>query len=213
MRPLWFVCALLLLPATPVRAQDPPPRIGPFVVDVRGTLPRFKQDAQLAASRALLVGELPGSGLGLDLNVHVYFFTWKAVTFGLGGQLTLAQAQSSAQTDDGQAVARAVTERLTSVTPQISFNFGTGDGWSYISGGIGPTIWSVVPAGRAALPPDEERLQTINYGGGARWFVKPHLAFTFDVRFHAINPSTGFLGFPGGPRTTMLIIGAGISVK
>ena len=105
-------------------------------------------------------------------------FTWKAVTFWIGGQLTLAQAHSSAQTVDSQAVARAVTERLTSVTPQISFNFGTGDGWSYISGGIGPTIWSVVPEGRAALPPDEERLQTINYGGGARWFVKPHLAFT-----------------------------------
>ena len=37
---------------------------------------------------------------------------------------------------------------------------------------------------------DEEPLKTINYGGGARWFTKTHLAFSFDVRFYAINPGT-----------------------
>jgi hypothetical protein len=26
---------------------------------------------------------------------------------------------------------------LTTITPQLSFNFGTGNGWSYISGGLG----------------------------------------------------------------------------
>ena len=28
----------------------------------------------------------------------------------------------------------------------------------------------------------------LNYGGGARWFNSPHLAFTFDIRFYAISP-------------------------
>ena len=39
------------------------------------------------------------------------------------------------------------------------------------------------------------RLKTINYGGGARWFAKAHVAFSFDVRFYAINPGPAFLDF------------------
>ena len=66
-----------------------------------------------------------------------------------------------------------------------------------------------MPDGQQPLPADEERLTTINYGGGARWFAKPHLAFTFDVRFHGHHPGTPQGGLPGSPRMTMLIIGAG----
>ena len=204
---------VLCLGAAPVLAQDAPPPIGRVAVDVRGTIPKFKQELQLAQSRGLDLSELPGSGFGFDLGAHVYVFTWKAMTVGLGGQLTVARSHSSERVVGGQVVRRAVTERLTSIAPQISFNFGTGDGWSYISGGIGPATWSVVPDAGPALSSDEERLQTINYGGGARWFAKPHLAFTFDVRFYAINPGTPVLVLPGSPRTTMLIFGAGVSVK
>ena len=100
-----------------------------------------------------------------------------------------------------------------SAAPQLSFNFGTGHGWSYLSGGIGRSTWSIVPDGRDPLNADRERLETINYGGGARWFVKPHLAFSVDARFYAIYPGTPDGGRPGGPRTTLLIVGAGISVK
>ncbi len=95
----------------------------------------------------------------------------------------------------------------------MSFNFGTGDGWSYISGGIGTSVWSTVPNGQPPLPGDEERLRTINYGGGARWFAKSHLAFTIDIRFHDIDPGTPQGGLPGSPRATIFIIGAGVSVK
>jgi hypothetical protein len=74
--------------------------------------------------------------------------------------------------------------------------------------------WSLVPAGRDELfPSDTERLKTINYGGGARWFAKRHLAFSFDVRFYAINPGPPYLGNPGSPRTTLMIIAAGVSLK
>lgn len=194
-------------------AQDAAPPIGPFVVDVRGTFPKFTNEPLLADSRGLSAAELPGLGLGVDLNAHVYLFTWRAMTFGLGGQLTLAQAHSTPPGAAGQARGRPVTERLTSLAPQFSFNFGTGDGWSYISGGIGPSVWSVVPDGQDPLPSDTQRLETINYGGGARWFAKPHVAFTFDVRFYAIAPSPPHASYPGGPRTTMLIMGAGISLK
>jgi hypothetical protein len=59
---------------------------------------------------------------------------------------------------------------------------------------------------------DDERIKTINYGGGARWFIKPHVAFSFDVRFYAINPSSSG-AFAASPRTTLVVIGAGVSVK
>ena len=193
--------------------QDQPPRIGPFVVDIRGTAPNFPSDELLAASRGLSLGELPGRGLGLDGGAHLYLFKWRVITFGVGAQMTLGRATSPAVVQDGVDTARAVTSWFTSFTPQLSFNFGTGDGWSYISGGLGTSIWSTVPDEQDPLPGDEERLGTLNYGGGARWFVKPHLAFTFDVRFHQINPGSPQGALPGSPRTTMLIIGAGVSFK
>jgi hypothetical protein len=106
-----------------------------------------------------------------------------------------------------------VTETFTSFTPQLSLNFGTGHGWSYLSGGIGPARWSIVPDGAEPSPADEEQLRAINYGGGARWFARPRLAFTVDFRFHQIDPGTPVLGRAGSPRLTFIAIGAGVSLK
>ena len=109
---------------------------------------------------------------------------------------------------------RPSEERFSTFAPQLSLNFGNGHGWSYISGGIGYSNWAVVPEGQEGFAADSEPLKTLNYGGGARWFAKPHLAFSLDVRLYAINPGTPYIaGSPGSPRTTLLIIGAGISVK
>jgi hypothetical protein len=213
MRTVLLAVTFLAIAASPAAAQDAPPPIGPFVVDVRGTLPRFAQPPQLAESRGLAAAELPGSGFGFDVGAQVYVLTLKPVTFGLGGLLTVGRSHSSAQVDAGGVSLRAVNEQFLSVAPQVSFNFGTGNGWSYLSGGIGGSTWSVVLAGGQSLAPDHERLQTINYGGGARWFASPHVAFTFDVRFYAISPGAGVFGLPGSPRTTMLVLGAGVSVK
>ena len=204
---------MLVLSVRTSGAQDPPAKIGPFVLDLHGTVPRFKSDdEQLARSRGLDVTELPGSGLGLHAGAHVYPFRWRAVTFGLGADVALARSHHTNVQADGSA-GRATTERFAHIAPQLSFNFGDGDGWSYVSGGIGTSTWAVVRDAATALPPDTERLKTINYGGGARWFIKRHLAFSFDVRFYAIDPSTAVLGLPNGPRTTLLIMGAGVSLK
>jgi hypothetical protein len=206
--------AILGFPSRAAFAQDEPTPIGPFVLDVRGTFPKFPDDdAQLAQSRGVGLAELPGRGLGVDAGAHVYLFKWKTITVGVGGQMTLGRSQSSAELQDGVEIGRAVTATFVSVAPQLSFNFGTGDGWSYISGGIGKARWSTVPAGQTPIPGDQARVTTINYGGGARWFAKPRLAFTFDVRFHAIYPGAPYGALPGSPRTTMLIIGAGVSLK
>lgn len=212
--PLLATLILALLNARSGAAQEPPPKIGPFVIDLHGTMPRFPSDnLQLAESRGLLLQELPGRGLGIHAGAHVYVFKWKAVTFGLGGDVTVARSHQDPPQISADLFGRAVTERFVHIAPQLSFNFGDGDGWSYISGGIGPSTWSLVPDGEQPQAPDTERLNTINYGGGARWFIKRHLAFSFDVRFYAIDPSTPLPGRPNGPRTTLLSIGAGISVK
>jgi hypothetical protein len=176
---LSIVISTVLLVARPAVAQDPPPRIGPFVVDLHATVPRFPQDPQLAASRGMNLSELPGSGLGLQIGAHVYPVRWRAVTFGVGGEFATGRARQTPAAAAG-ATLRSATERFTTVAPQLSFNFGTGTGWSYISGGLGRSTWAVVPQGQEGFPADSEKLKTINYGGGARWFMKTHLAFSID---------------------------------
>ena len=208
-----ILCGLSMgLLANRLEAQEPPPPIGPFVVDIRGTIPRFGSDPQLAASRALNELELPGSGFGVDAGVHLYPLRWKAITFGVGGQVTFGRSHSSGNNEAG-AVFRPVTERLTSIAPQLSLNFGNGTGWSYLSAGLGVSTWSIVPEGSEALPADSARLRTVDYGGGARWFVNRHVAFHFDVRIFQIDPGFSDAGLPGSPRTKLLILGAGVSLK
>ena len=214
MRVSVFACAslIVLLAANRALAQDPPPKIGPFVVDLHATVPRFPQDLQLAQSRDMTLAELPGSGLGVLVGVHVYPLRWRAVTFGLGGEFATGRSRQTPTA--AQTAIRPATERLTTITPQLSFNFGTGNGWSYISGGLGRSTWAVTPQGQEGFAADSEQLKTISYGGGARWFMKTHLAFSFDARFYAINPGTPFVaGALGSPRTTLIVIGAGVSVR
>jgi hypothetical protein len=207
---IFALSSFTLLPMA-ARAQDPPPRIGHFVIDARGSFPLFQKHQQLAESRGLTsVSELPGAGLGADAGAHLYLFTWKAVTVGIGGQLTFGRSHAS---PSPESALRPVTERFTALTPQLTLNFGNGNGWSYLSGGIGAATLSIVPDGRLPLPADETRLRTVNYGGGARWFIKPRLGFTLDVRFHQIDPGIAEFGRPGSPRITFVVMGAGASLK
>jgi hypothetical protein len=212
-----LLAVVLQLVGSPAQAQETPPPIGPYVFDLQMTIPNFPQVQQLADSRNMTLSELPGVGIGVLVGAHVYPVRWRAITFGIGGELTVNRAHqtlSIAAAADGSTPAiRPSTERFTSVSPQLSFNFGSGHGWSYLTGGIGYSTWYLVPEGQDPFPMDSARVQTINYGGGARWFKKRHLAFSFDVRFYAINPIPGSFGHADSPRTTLLIVGAGVSIK
>jgi hypothetical protein len=206
-----FVVVVIIVAGPTLCAQGPPPRIGPIALDLHGTVPRFPEDAALASSRGISLGELPGAGFGVQVAAHLYFFRWRAVTFGIGGEAVAARAKHIPPS--GATGVRPVTERFRTLGSQLSLNFGSGNGWSYLSGGIGSSNWSIIPGDRTALLADEEALKTINYGGGARWFFRSHLAFSFDVRFYALNPGSPSEGFPQSPRTTFMAIGAGISLK
>jgi hypothetical protein len=212
-----IVWAAACLAGRPAAAQDAPPRIPWFAVDVHGTVPMFPSSQPLADSRALGpngLTELPGAGLGIDVAANIYPLKWRAVTFGIGGHLMTARSRFTADPATGLT---SVNERFTYLGPALSLNFGTGAGWSYLSAGMNASTWSILPVVDGVesppLPPDEQRVKTIDYGGGARWFAKPHLAFSFDVRFYAINPTTPVGVLPASPRTTLLVIGAGISIK
>jgi hypothetical protein len=202
--------------STSAAAQDPPPPIPWVVVDLHGSIPRFPSDnAELALSRNMNIAELPGSGLGVQVGLHLYPLKTRIVTVGLGGELAIGRASQSpvaGATVSGVTPLRSSEERITSLSPQLSLNFGNGSGWSYISAGLGQTTWFLAPSDLGEYPPNGDKLKTLNYGGGARWFIKPRLAFSFDVRFYAISPGFAYT-YPASPRATLLIIAAGVSIK
>jgi hypothetical protein len=136
------------------------------------------------------------------------------VTLGVGAELAIGRSHAVPDAVAGQTAAPgAVTETFTSVSPSASLNFGNGNGWSYLIFGIGQSVWSIVPDAARPLPIDEERRKTLNYGGGARWFIRKHLAFSLDVRLYQIAAGVPQSGLPGPPRTQLLVVGAGISIK
>ena len=196
-------------------AQDPPPPLPHFVVDLRGSVVMFGDDPELAASRLLLQSQMPGFGFGLTAGAHLYLPKVVGIVFGIGGELFAARSHAGAPDiiPVTPLAFRPVTETFQSASPQVSMNFGTGNGWSYLSAGFGGAKWSILPDGVASRPLDEEALTTINYGGGGRWFIKRHLAFSLDARLYEIKNGPAFQGFPGSPRTLLLVIGAGMSVK
>lgn len=211
---LFFLIGVFAAGARETAAQPVTP-IGPFVVDVRGSLARFKEDAATAEGIGVTAQNLPTRGLGIAAGAHWYPLRRGKITFGLGGELlfagdrrTVESTSTIATTTEGPTV----TTRLSAIAPQLSFNFGHGDGWSYISGGSG---WARITSERKDAPFDERasRTRAINYGGGARWFTGPHLAFTFDLRFYAISPRAATATLPSYPRTKIMVISVGGSLR
>ena len=59
----------------------------------------------------------------------------------------------------------------------------------------------------------QRRANTLNYGGGARWFLKEHLAFSVDLRFYAISPLAATDTQPSSPRMTVKVLSMGAAFK
>ena len=217
--------ALCLL-ASPAFAQDPPAviplepePIGPYVLDARGTMARFKPLAEIGASLGVDANtNLPTRGFGVVVGAHVYPLRRRSFALGLGGELLL-RAQGSrtlaATTEDGPE-GPTVTTRISGLTPQLSLNFGKREGYSYISGGVG---WASLTSelGDTSTPApaavDDARRQAINYGGGARWFAKKHLAFSVDLRFYTVGAREETPTVPAYPSMRVMVFSAGIAVR
>ena len=150
---------------------------------------------------SMTLAELPGAGLGVQVGVHIYPFTMRVRSRSASAASCRRAGRRQTPTRRRQRVRRCAPRKRSSRRSRRSCRSisATGHGWSYLSGGIGASTWSLVPDGLERLPAEHRQLKTINYGGGARWFIKPHLAFSFDVRFYAINPGSAYHRLPGEP--------------
>ena len=112
-------------------------------------------------------------------------------------------------------VVRATLDDSTSllarvVAGQVSFNFGTPLGWSYLSGGPGvAALRGRAPSVAGVESRPSGALLAFNAGGGARWFITPHVAFSFDLRVHRLG---GAEAGATGP-TTLGAASVGLSFK
>ena len=216
---LMVIVILATLPAGTPRsasAQEVPPEkvpIGRYVLDARANFPKFKQDAGTADAIGATVLNLPTRAFGFVVGAHWYPVRLGIVTFGLGGEIVRAGRGRTLNTGT-EAVPLDVTvnSRFSAFSPQVSFNFGARDGWSYISGGIGSSTFTAERQDRP-LPDRESGSKTINYGGGARWFARKHVAVSMDLRFYAINPQLATTQRPGFPRMTLMAFSAGVAIR
>jgi hypothetical protein len=104
-----------------------------------------------------------------------------------------------------------IRREMSGISAVLSLNFGGRDGWSYLSGGIGPLRFtstsSDIPHGTAPAT------TTLNAGGGARWFVRPRLAAGFDVRAYFTKPADATAGNAGRDRMNVFVIAIGITLR
>jgi len=203
-------------PSLAQQAKEPIPR---FVVDVRGASAGLPAAVGWTPSVPAST-ELPSRGFGLDLGAHVYVIRVKSMAFGVGAAWDIARGQTSPpeSTSTTTVVIPKVTTRVITLAPQVSLNFGHRLGWSYLSAGLGRTrVRSEAEAPTTGplqyLPRESDWTKTLNYGGGARWFVNSHLGVSFDLRWHKVSivPPSG--SDPGAPRASLLTAAVGISLK
>ena len=217
-----WTLALGVLLATPAAAQLPvsgPP--GPYIVDVRGVTGGLPSDAAFFPP-VPVGGVVPSRGAGIDVGGHVYLFRLGAARVGLGANLLWVRHKTAPATPDGPTGTITSSTRtipdvvatLTTVAPQVSFNFGSSDGWSYLSAGVGVAEVKSTASG-TATPVSRESgwLSSINAGGGARWFWNRHLAITFDVRLHVVSAKDRPIPAESTPRTMLVAASAGFSLR
>jgi hypothetical protein len=195
------------------------PTAGPisgFVVDARGSLARFKADPVISQALEVDATTLPTRGLGITVGAHWYPIRLRRIAFGVGAEYVRAgDSKTTLVTDedtDAETEGPTLSTRFTSLSPQLSFNFGRDEGWSYVSGGLG-TARITTERADSPLAGTADRTRALNYGGGARWFNSPRMAFTFDVRFYAISPRPATATVPGYPRAKFMVLSAGVAFR
>ena len=210
------VAALTRSAAAQTIVPEPP---GPYVVDLHGATVKIPESA--VDYPGVPPGTIvPSRGFGAEVGAHVYPVTLGHLRVGFG--LVFAQVRGTAATPASASASAASTDASSSppsdsatpvvfpsihtrervIAPQVSLNFGTHDGWSYLSVGYGVvrvTSEAVYTPGPTTTASTSNG--AVNFGGGARWFLNTHLGVGFDLRFYRI------------PSATLFGLGAGISVR
>jgi hypothetical protein len=204
--------ALAVLVSAPAAAQGVPAAPGPYVIDVHATSSGIPQAAAFLPPVSA-EAPVPARGTGFGVGAHVYFFRLGAARVGFGatlmnvrGEAVPAQAAASASMSTTVTGPPGIAVDMRTLAPQVSFNFGTAEGWSYLSGGVGVSE-VVARAIDVDIRRDTGRVMTINAGGGARWFISRHIAVGFDVRLHRLAAAETM------PATMLFAVGGGISLR
>lgn len=166
---------------------------------------------------------VPDRAWGATAAAAVYPFRVGVITVGFGAAFSTAQGKSDAlEIIEGPGATQTtrttpiVRTQVTSLIPQLSINFGHKFGWSYLSAGIGRTkvesSADAVGATPQSIVPAAWN-QALNFGGGARWFMKPRLGAGFDVRFVKLGSRGATALLPSARRSQMITFSAGISIQ
>lgn len=231
----YALAAVLLLAPMAASAQAPSERLPLFVIDAHAATVGLPQ-AEGWVPTVPATTELPGRYWGLGAGATVYPFRMGIITFGIGASLLKGSSTAETRVVTGSgdtavtSVTAAVHTGVINLMPQISINFGRRLGWSYISAGIGrsrvtsrtdpsritspastSTPATTVSASPIVVP--EAWNQALNFGGGARWFMKPRIGAGFDIRFVKLSSRSPTDILPSAKRTQMWNISAGISIQ
>ncbi len=214
------VAVLCLLAATPAAAQNPE-RLPWFAIDAHlATIGLPQAEGWVPGLGATTI--YPGRNFGVSGTVTLYPLKLGLVTFGVGTSISTAKKSAETKAISGSGVnqttvvTQIVRTGVTNLIPQISLNFGRKLGWSYISGGIGRTkVTSRADAigTTPAIVVPEAWNDAINFGGGAKWFPKPHLGISLDIRFVKLGSRSPTDTLPSAKRTQQWTIGAGVSFQ
>lgn len=220
--------ALLIafLPPSAHAQSSPPDRPGPFVVDLRAATIGVPSAAGFYP--AVPAGTVvPARALGLDLGAHVFFASLGPARVSVGASVLrvrgkspqsatvatttpAAAASGTAQTGAGSFTVSSVEADITGVAPQVSFAFGTRDGWSYLSAGLGEMQIRTKALTSLGTPTHQSGyVAAVNAGAGARWFLTSRMAVGFDVRLYRLSGGRN----AATPKTTLVSASGGLSIR
>lgn len=196
------VLAMLALTATRASAQTAAPLRG-LVGDLRvvsATVP-----SGIGWTPPLTTGVVPGRGFGAELGAHVFLGPGQRRRLFAGATGLLVQGRATGED------APTVTTRMRTAAPHLGLGFGHGDGWSYLSIGAGAA--SVRAEADTEPASDAPWGLAFHYGGGARWFLTPRMAFGLDLRFWALTPRAASPTRVRAAATTRIALGAGLAFR
>lgn len=215
----------VLLASAPAAAQAPKEPLPRFAIDLHAGkvgLPTAEGWVPVVSADT----KLPGRSWGISGGANVYLLKLGVMTLGVGVQLAAGRGKSEpaavvtppAATGSPSAAPTipVVITQITSLLPHLTMNFGHKLGWSYLSAGYGRTKVSSSKSAVGATPGvivPEAWNPALNFGGGAKWFMKPHLGASFDVRFTKLSSRGATAVLPSAKRTQMVTMAVGISIQ
>lgn len=200
---LWAALAAALM-AGPAGAQAREP-LGGVVVDLRAVSSTLPTGTGWTPTVTATGGLVPSRGLGADVGMQVFVGPGRHRRLSLGATGIVVEGRATG------VDAPTIKTRLLAAASHAALNFGHRDGWSYLSGGVGAAAVRSTAGGATDADPGQGL--AFHYGGGARWFVRRHLAVSLDLRFWALTPRPATSVRPGAAATTRIAFGGGVSFR